>query len=219
MRYSSLMTLAFSLFLALLMTSPANASDPKRIQPDGVAMRDARQATHRYAECLEQPIFARSTVLLRRFAPHHPRFLAVRKRLQNYACTEIGAVHVPSEILQGYLFETVYLKMRSRDDVVKLTSAPPFDYTILYGDPANPQSAQAIGMAEFGDCVVRRNPAVAYDLAAVLPASQKEADLFNDLRPDFEACIESGNNIAFARSELRAAMATAFYHMSGLRDD
>jgi hypothetical protein len=148
-----------------------------------------------------------------------PPIVAVRKRLQVSACTEIGAVHVPSEILQGYLFETVFLRMRSRDDVAKLIAALPFDYTRLYGDPANPQSARAIAMAQFGDCVVRRNPAVAYDLAAVLPASQKEADLFNDLRPHFEACIESGNNIAFARSELRAAMATAFYHMSGLRDD
>jgi len=209
------------LLLALLIALPVQlpASDATRIQRDGVAMRDSRQATRRYAGCLERPIFTRSTALLRRYAPHDSRFTAVRKRLQAYACTDISAVYVPPEILQGYLFETIYLRMRSRNDVVKLADAPPFDYSVLYGDPVDPRSSQEIAMALFGDCVVRRDPLGAHDLAAILPASQEEAALLTDLRPHLEACIPAGSDVAFGRSELRGALATALYHLSGLRSD
>lgn len=74
------------------------------------------------------------------------------------------------------------------------------------------QSFRALG--EYGECVVRTNPAGARDLLLTRPESAGENSRFDALHPALAECLPPGKTLTFGKLVLRGTIAVNYYRLA-----
>lgn len=79
----------------------------------------------------------------------------------------------------------------------------------------NYEEAEAFAyVSQFGECVVRANPAGALGLLRTRPDSQDEASAFTALSGALGNCVESGHKIELSKLVLRGTIAVNYYRLA-----
>jgi len=73
--------------------------------------------------------------------------------------------------------------------------------------------ATSVGMRQFGDCVVRKEPQAALDLVRSPVGSKEENAAIAALSPSLSGCITAGQNVRLKRDNLRLLLAEPLYHV------
>lgn len=71
----------------------------------------------------------------------------------------------------------------------------------------------SLGMWQLGDCVVRKSPQAAVDLARSSAGSVQESNAIAALAPTLAPCIPVGQNLRVKRADLRLIVAEPLYHL------
>ena len=81
---------------------------------------------------------------------------------------------------------------------------------------ANDRTKQAtiVYLAEFGECVVRKNPIQAHALLMADPGSPEEGSALQAIYPSLGGCMTAGQTLTFNRSILRGTIAMNYYRLS-----
>jgi hypothetical protein len=69
-------------------------------------------------------------------------------------------------------------------------------------------------LSEYGECVVRANPAAARALLMAQPASPEESAQFAALQPVFATCLDEGHTVALGKLGLRGTIAVNYYRLA-----
>jgi hypothetical protein len=69
-------------------------------------------------------------------------------------------------------------------------------------------------LAEFGECVVRRDPGQGLSLVIAAPASSGESAAFQRLMPSFGQCLAPGESLTFNKAALRGTIALNLYRLA-----
>jgi hypothetical protein len=71
-----------------------------------------------------------------------------------------------------------------------------------------------IFVTQFGECVARAHPGKSHALLMTQPASVEEGTVFQQLTPEFAACLPSGQKLEFNKATLRGTIAMNFYRLA-----
>jgi hypothetical protein len=119
----------------------------------------------------------------------------------------------PLQLMRGSIFDAQYIARFGRKPVPDLTKIAPIDYAANEAASTS-DGAQAVALARFGDCVVRKAPAAAQSLLKSTPGSSVEDGAFRDIGPALGPCLTNGQQFRFSKSLLRGAIAEPLYRLS-----
>ena len=180
---------------------------------NGTTKIDARRTMREFGTCsvARAPGSAERFVGLPVDSPDAARFLP---SVASPDCLGDGELHIPRPIIRGSLFEALYVRRFHRSGPVTFAGAAPIDYAAGYSPPYSPAAANAIGMGQLGDCVVRADGEDAKTLILAIPATAEEDGAIAGLTAHLGPCVVKGQRITFSRSIIRAAIAEGLYRLS-----
>ncbi|HEX8215024.1 MAG TPA: hypothetical protein VF582_06080 [Allosphingosinicella sp.] len=214
--------MAVSLSLALSIGSPAWAqSRPRPSAPApptymGLSRDDeqtAQRTMNKYAGCLLRTFRKRALAYLR-LPPASLESIAAARKLATGWCLREGALGFRFPLLRGGLYEALYEEQFKRAGPAGLPAVPPIDYTGGNPAPLSDETAVAIALVQFADCVARANPTASRALILSKVASDEERAAFASLTPHLGGCLVSGTQLKFSRPMLRGFVAEALYRLS-----
>lgn len=214
--------LAVSVSLAVAIGPPAWAQSRPRpsapapptymgLSPDDEQL--SQRTMNKYAGCLLRTFRKRALAFLRLPPASFEAMLAARKLATGW-CLREGALSFRFQLLRGGLYEALYEQEFKRAGAAALTAAPPIDYTGGNPAPLSNETAVAIALVQFADCVVRANPTASRALILSKVTSDEEKAAFASLTPHLGGCLVSGTQLKFSRPMLRGFVAEALYRLS-----
>lgn len=143
----------------------------------------------------------------------------------------------PGDLYRYALADALVAREFANKPMPDLSNVPPLERRSLPKPPATPspdakkservryekaeraydQVHSSRVLRDYGECVVRTNPAGARDLLLTEPDSAGETADFGALRPALEHCLQQGT-VAFTRLILRGTIALNFYRLAHATD-
>jgi hypothetical protein len=140
----------------------------------------------------------------------------------------------PGDLYRYALADALVARELAAAPVIDLSGVPPLDRGTPPDPPAAPAANASKGekaryedalkdynekqsfraLDEFGECVVRTNPAGARSLLLTQPEAPAEASGFDALRPAFAECLPEGMTLAFGKLVLRGTVAVNYYRLA-----
>ena len=169
-----------------------------------------------YAGCL---INLHSAAAKRMFdmVPGTEAYVSAAKKIIDKDCIAKGQISFrPSELHWAY-FNHKYrdefdnYQPNIRDSV--------FDYTSLTANETGEGASIYLAIRNFGDCAVRKDPALARDYVLAPVASKKENELIQKVLPNLNACLLEGSSFEISKASLTGIFAEALYRISLSKSD
>jgi hypothetical protein len=173
----------------------------------------SQRTMNKYAGCLLRTFRKRALAFLRLPPASYEAMLAARKLATGW-CLREGALSFRFQLLRGGLYEALYEEQFERAGAAGLTAVPPVDYSGGNPTPLSDETAFAIALVQFADCVVRANPTASRALILSKVTSDEEKAAFASLTPHLGGCLVSGTQLKFSRPMLRGFVAEALYRLS-----
>ena len=134
-------------------------------------------------------------------------------RMVKYDCPNVGAVDFNDDELRGAMYAARY--RRDFGGGVPALSAAAINYRAELPGSVGPVEANSyVALHEFGECVVRSDPAAARALVLSRPATDAERAAFGALAPKLGACLSTGNDVRFTKLILANIVAETMYRLS-----
>lgn len=213
--------------LLLLMSAAAAAAAPapsanwRTSSPE-----EARKILQSFASCAAdaEPAIARRFVLLREGERLGEKEY---QRLFDGRCLGFlgGQMRMRAWRSRAAIAEALIRRNPAAFRSVAILAAPPIDWASApalldaKADPATVAREAEIILAEtqmsaLGECVVRADPSAAFDVVQSKIDSDQEMSKLRALAPKIAGCVQQGQTISFNRTNLRSAMALAYYRLA-----
>jgi len=103
---------------------------------------------------------------------------------------------------------------RRKPNMPSAAQTPGWSLVLASGSVAGSDyDATSVGMRQFGDCVVAKEPQAALDLVRSPVGSKEENAAIAALSPSLGGCITAGQNVRLKRDNLRLLLAEPLYHV------
>ena len=129
-------------------------------------------------------------------------------RLASDHCLESGTARIPSAVLRGAIFINLYRRFDKKK--IATIALPALDFTHLESAGSSLDMFE-LGVLAFGDCVVKRDPALARAVVLAPTASAGQDEAFKDLAPNLGSCLLKGQSLAFSKPVLEGVLAEVLY--------
>lgn len=179
----------------------------------GSSKTDARRTTRQFGECT----LSRSPGAVAKLLAEPvdgPNYVKLMKSVVTDDCLGDGELSFSYSLLRASLFQASYDREFGRAGPIDFTAVPPVDYRGRYPKTLTDESANAIALAQFGDCVGRSDGVNARALLLSLAGTKGEDAAVSALLPKLAPCVPPGRKITFSRSVLRGAIAEGMYRLS-----
>jgi hypothetical protein len=216
--------------IAAPLAAPATAqlSFPAATEPASV--RETRAIYTRYTECVvsRHPKAAAEVVLS---AISNDSVLKSFPDLITPDCLDAGQLTLPGQFIRYGLAEALVRREYSGGIPTDILQAAPLAHPEILEAGRQPRPGKKVSnkeikrlqerkeqaiawrvMSEFGECVVRGNPAAALKL--VLSASERETQAFGALQSNLAQCLPQNQTVSFARPLLRGTIAVNLYRLA-----
>lgn len=212
---------------------------PKPVPTTEYQAVEVRKIQLRYGECVvkKHPTEARQFVLTNNY--EGADFKKNLNAVGDGVCLAAVASDVGQAIMQfpadtmKYTLADALVRSEIRQPLPSLENAPAIDQPKLDESKYMPKPgvkvtaklltqladyragrATLIYLAEFGECVVRKNPSQAHALLMADPASPQEDSTLQAIYPSLGGCMTAGQTIKFNRSILRGTIAMNYYRLA-----
>ena len=182
------------------------------LPPDSVAMppvERARYTLNAYATCLLH--MNRKKVEAALALPVGTRESdAAERTLSVDECLGNGELKMDGTLLRGALYRALY-----RTDFWKTAPAlspQAIDYAADMGPGLD--SSQYVALHQYGECIVRADPADARSVLMSATASSTEHDALLRLSPTFSTCLAKGSQVKFSKSTLLGLLAEVMVRLA-----
>lgn len=188
--------------------------------PDKIGLSDAergRVAAEEFADCVVERRKDDVAQLLGALYGSADERRAL-KRMAVDRCLFSGQLTMPSSLMRGAVFRSLY-KKDFGDRSPGLAPAAP-NYSVYVNDPTSNGGAVQILMLDFASCVIRADVNGARGLLLAQAASEKETQAFSSLVPFMGACFPKGKSAQLSKSTVMAVIAEAMYReaQAGMTD-
>jgi hypothetical protein len=182
------------------------------VPPDSVAMpavERARYTLNAYASCL---------VHLNRKGVEATLKIPVGTKASDDAevklsvddCMGTGELKMDGSLLRGALYRALYRTDFWRNPPT--LSAEGLDYARDMGPGLD--TSQYVALRQYGECIVRADPADARNVMLSATATATEHDALLRLSPTFSTCLAKGSQIKFSKPTLLGLLAEVMYRLS-----
>lgn len=124
-------------------------------------------------------------------------------------CLSEGEARFNSLLFRGALYISLYREQFGRQ--MPVLPAQSADYRAGALEPLDAVAGQAIGLREFGECVVRADPATAHAIVVAKIGSAEETRLFTVLGPLLGPCLNEGLQVKFSKTVISGLLAEILY--------
>jgi hypothetical protein len=195
------------------VTGSRTAPKPAEI-PDSAkaAVQQARQTTLQFVACTMQ----RDRLGVLNFLATFPGSPEARKMIPSLMrddCLSVGEMKFYESLYRWDAYDLLYRQSFGRSGPVDFSAASPFASPIDL-DKATAEARETVALAEMGDCVVRKSPAEARQLALSPVTTEAEVTAFNALMPSISACVPQNSTLTFSKNVLRGIVVQALYTLS-----
>lgn len=202
------MSLSAALAIAL---APAPAAAPGKWQQHSPAR--SREVLRAFADCAVklEPALARRFVLM----PAEQRMPEAEfRRLFNGRCLGFlgGQLQMRAWASRGALAEALVRRQVSGPAPAALAAAAPLEWRLPAPVPTPLDEAEQL-VSRLGECTVRADPAGTLAVLRSKADGPSEVERMKALTPRIAGCVQSGSTLEFNRSNLRTAMAIAYYRL------
>ena len=169
----------------------------------------AVRVMNKFARCVANRNRARATELLAMpyLSPEQSKRIGAFFGGED-TCLGLGdrELRFKAPVVLGGLAEGLILKSYKKSDVLRFAGM-------------TDEAMEAAGLAprnvpeDFGQCVVRRDPGLAFDLIGSAPASPGEAAAVGKLTPHLGPCLIEGNTLNLTAMAVRSIIAVGLYRM------
>ncbi|WP_264940125.1 hypothetical protein [Sphingomonas caeni] len=130
-------------------------------------------------------------------------------KLANDDCLAAGELRFNTLLFRGGLYTALYRERFGR----QMPALPqgPANFSAGAPQPLDADAAKAIALREFGECVVRADPATAHAIVTVRIGSAEEARLYTVLGPLLGPCVYEGQEVKFSKTVLSGLFAEILY--------
>lgn len=192
----------------------------------------ARKVLQEFAWCTvrRQPALAQAFV---RLADPSEMPVADFQRLFDASCLFplAGQLQMRSWQSRAVLAEALLLRDGTLRRPMSFAAATPLDWpetpvpVLAAGKPIDPavrarlsaEAARDQSHGRLGECVVRADPAGAMAVLRTEIDTGAERKRFAALAPSIASCVQQGQTLSFNRTNLRAAMALAYYRLATMK--
>jgi hypothetical protein len=207
---------------ATLLASSAFAQETgslithRAAQMDGRGPNAARLTMRGFAQCIasRSPGRLESLLAMPVGSPEATKLGNIIFMREGDDCMSSGELHFTSTIIHGSYFEAMYLQRFGRNVIDDFSTIKSSGYRDRYTLPYSGDATSAIGLEEYGECIVRKNPVAARTLIGSIPGSSAETTTFTELVPLFGPCLAKGEKIAFSKTVLRGVIAEGLYWLT-----
>ncbi|CAN5307862.1 hypothetical protein BH09PSE3_BH09PSE3_09230 [soil metagenome] len=185
-------------------------------QMDGRGPNAARLTMRGFAQCIasRNPGRLQSLLAMPVGSPEATKLGDIIFTREGDDCMSGGELHFTSTIIHGSYFEAMYLQRFGRTVIDDFSTVKSSGYRDRYTQPYSAEATSAIGLEEYGECIVRKNPPAARILIGSIPGSSLETATFTEFAPVFGPCLSKGEKIAFSKTVLRGVMAEGLYWLT-----
>lgn len=182
-------------------------------QISGTTKTDARRTTRDFGVCLLKQ-FPKYGERLAIEPVHTAEYDKLLDRVMTADCLSHGQLTMPWNGVRTSIIEALYIDRYGRRGPVDFSQVPPIDYLVGYPAELPAQARNVIALAEFGDCVSRKDAVNARALALSFPGSAEETQRLRFLSPSFNGCVIQGEKLTFSKSVIRGAVSEGLYRLS-----
>lgn len=141
---------------------------------------------------------------------------ATNRKLANLAtsdCLRNGEISMPEAIMRGAVYRALYVADFGKAQPA-LPPAPIDYWQDVGGVSADAAAQEYVGLHQFGDCVVRRDPEHSRKFILSTVGSNGENAALAALVPELGPCVSAGSKLTFSKIMLTSALAEALYRES-----
>ncbi|MBA2935795.1 hypothetical protein HZF05_17080 [Sphingomonas sp. CGMCC 1.13654] len=124
-------------------------------------------------------------------------------------CLRYGELRMDATLLRGGLYAALY-RLNYRKISPPLADQP-IDFTPDIAGATGNEAQNYIGLRQFADCVVRKDPSNSRSLILSDVGSKIETADFSVLSSSFSACLAQGTKITFSKAVIHGLIAEALY--------
>lgn len=210
-------------------------------QADAAATKESRMTQVRYGECVIAREYKAAREFVLNPLLEEPALQRLTAKVTDGKCliksapSSLGSVRMrfPLDTMRFSLAEALVRREFAAGPVMGIEAAAPLSQ--LRFDPAfyEPKPGQKLSpkeledlkfrrdyrlarafLGEFGECVVRANPAASHALLLTSPVTPEESRAFNSLSAVFGNCIAGGPNMSLDKSVIRGTVALNYYRLA-----
>lgn len=216
---------------------------PKKVEYESTQITEIRFVSARFADCVVKKRHYEARRLLLEHASEEEND-AERKRLISrisdgdcliQAARAFSDVEMkfPGDTMRYALAEALIHADLANRPVIDVTKIPPLSHPVLDESSSSPKPGEklstsrlallqarrsdqvaAIALSQFGECVVRKQPAGSNELLQTVASSPAEATAFVALQPALSGCLDSGSTVRLNKSLARGTVALNYFRLA-----